>query len=99
MTALSTTSGVKRGTITVFATATAITVSNIYFTQPPLEWIAQGLGASSAAAGIVATAGQVGYALGVMIVPLADRARLRRISSVLPPSPHWRCSQEHWPPR
>ncbi|MFD8929589.1 MFS transporter [Streptomyces mirabilis] len=82
MTALSTTSGVKRGTITVFATA--ITVSNIYFTQPLLEWIAQGLGVSSAAAGIVATAGQVGYTLGiVVIVPLADRARLRRISSVL----------------
>ncbi|MFI2207860.1 MFS transporter [Streptomyces sp. NPDC020192] len=84
MTALSTASGVKRGTIAVFATATAITVSNIYFTQPLLEWIAQGLGVSSAAAGIVATAGQVGYALGiVVIVPLADRARLRRISSVL----------------
>ncbi|MFE3410276.1 MFS transporter [Streptomyces mirabilis] len=84
MTALSTTSGVKRGTITVFATATAITVSNIYFTQPLLEWIAQGLGVSSAAAGIVATAGQIGYARGiVVIVPLADRARLRRISSVL----------------
>ncbi|MFJ5034791.1 hypothetical protein ACIQB5_43650 [Streptomyces sp. NPDC088560] len=43
-----------------------------------------GLGVSSAAAGIVATAGQIGYALGiVVIVPFADRARLRRISSVL----------------
>ncbi|MGW5466072.1 MFS transporter [Streptomyces sp. NPDC003996] len=74
----------KRGTIPVFATATAITVSNIYFTQPLLEWIAQGLGVSSAAAGIVATAGQIGYALGIVaVVPLADRARLRRISRIL----------------
>ncbi|MGW9032891.1 MFS transporter [Streptomyces sp. NPDC055722] len=74
----------KRGTIPVFATATAITVSNIYFTQPLLEWIAQGLGVSSAAAGIVATAGQIGYALGIVaVVPLADRARLRRVSRIL----------------
>ncbi|MFF3518053.1 hypothetical protein [Streptomyces sp. NPDC002573] len=84
MTAPSTTSGVKRGTIPVFAAATAVTVSNIYFTQPLLERIAQGLGVSSAAAGIVATAGQIGYALGiVVIVPLADLARLRRISRIL----------------
>jgi predicted MFS family arabinose efflux permease len=84
MTALSTAQGAKRGTIPVFATATAITVSNIYFTQPLLERIAQGLGASSTAAGVVATAGQIGYALGIVaVVPLADRARLRRISSVL----------------
>ncbi|MBX7551089.1 MFS transporter [Streptomyces sp. tea 10] len=46
--------------------------------------MAQGLGVSSAAAGIVATAGQIGYALDiVVIVPFADRAQLRRISSVL----------------
>jgi predicted MFS family arabinose efflux permease len=75
---------VKRGTIPVFATATAITVSNLYFTQPLLEWIAQGLGVSSAAAGIVATAGQIGYAMGIVaVVPLADRARLRRVSRIL----------------
>ncbi|MGW1916932.1 MFS transporter [Streptomyces sp. NPDC002076] len=74
----------KRGTIPVFATATAITVSNIYFTQPLLERIARGLGVSSAAAGVVATFGQIGYALGIVaVVPLADRARLRRVSRVL----------------
>ncbi|MBJ6630483.1 hypothetical protein G6W51_20075 [Streptomyces coelicolor] len=32
--------GVRRGTIPVFATATAIPVSNIYFTQPLLDEIA-----------------------------------------------------------
>lgn len=84
MTAVSTVPGVKRGTIPVFATATAITVSNIYFTQPLLERIAQGLGISSAAAGVVATVGQIGYALGIVaVVPLADRARLRRVSRIL----------------
>ncbi|MFD7445761.1 MFS transporter [Streptomyces sp. NPDC059909] len=84
MSALSTVPGVKRGTIPVFAIATAVTVSNIYFTQPLLERIAQGLGVSSTAAGAVATAGQIGYALGIVaVVPLADRARLRRIARVL----------------
>jgi len=74
----------KRGTIPVFAVATAITVANIYFTQPLLERIALDLGVSSTAAGGVATAGQIGYALGIVaIVPLADRAPLRRVSRIL----------------
>ncbi|MFJ5219442.1 MFS transporter [Streptomyces sp. NPDC088354] len=84
MTTAATRPDVKRGTIPVFATATAITVSNIYFTQPLLEQIARGFGISTSAAGLVTTAAQIGYALGIVaIVPLADRARLRRLSSVL----------------
>ncbi|MDX3355907.1 MFS transporter [Streptomyces sp. ME01-24h] len=75
---------VRRGTLPVFATATAITVANIYFTQPLLDQIARGFGISASAAGLVATAGQIGYALGIVaVVPLADRARLRRLSRVL----------------
>lgn len=84
MSALSTVPGVKRGTLPVFATATAITVANIYFTQPLLEQIARDLRISSTAAGLIATVGQIGYALGIVaIVPLADRARLRRLSTIL----------------
>jgi predicted MFS family arabinose efflux permease len=84
MTALSPVPGVKRATIPVFATATAVTVANIYFTQPLLERIAQDLGAPAQAAGVVATAGQIGYALGIVaIVPLADRAPLRKVSRIL----------------
>jgi predicted MFS family arabinose efflux permease len=75
---------VKRGTIPVFATATAITVANIYFTQPLLDEIARGFRISPSAAGLVATTGQIGYALGIIaIVPLADGARLRRLSTLL----------------
>ncbi|MFE7749626.1 MFS transporter [Streptomyces sp. NPDC057428] len=74
----------RRGTIPVFAAATAVTVSNIYFTQPLLEQIARSFHISAAAAGLVATAGQIGYALGIVaIVPLADGAKLRRLSAVL----------------
>lgn len=84
MTGAATRPDVKRGTIPVFATATAITVSNIYFTQPLLDEIARGFHTSAAAAGLVATTGQIGYALGIVaIVPLADGARLRRLSTVL----------------
>ncbi|GAA3794563.1 MFS transporter [Streptomyces chiangmaiensis] len=84
MSAQSTVPGVKRGTVPVFATATAIAVANIYFTQPLLEQIARDLRISSSAAGIIATAGQIGYALGIVaIVPLADRVRLRRLTTVL----------------
>lgn len=75
---------VKRGTIPVFATATAVTVSNIYFTQPLLDEIARGFHTSASTAGLVATTGQIGYALGIIaIVPLADSVRLRRLSTSL----------------
>jgi predicted MFS family arabinose efflux permease len=84
MTSAATRPDVKRGTIPVFATATAITVSNIYFTQPLLDEIARGFGIAPSAAGLVATTGQIGYALGIIaIVPLADTVRLRRLSILL----------------
>ncbi|MEU7336347.1 MFS transporter [Streptomyces sp. NPDC007074] len=84
MTSAVTRPGVKRGTIPVFATATAITVSNIYFTQPLLDEIARGFHTSASTAALVATTGQIGYALGIIaIVPLADGVRLRRLSTVL----------------
>ncbi|MFE0439851.1 MFS transporter [Streptomyces nigra] len=84
MTSAATRPGVRRGTIPVFATATAITVSNIYFTQPLLDEIAHTFHTSASTAGLVATLGQIGYALGVVtVVPLADGARLRRLSTLL----------------
>ena len=84
MTSAATTPDLKRGTIPVFATATAITVSNIYFTQPLLDQIARSFHTSASAAGLVATTGQIGYALGIIaIVPLADSVRLRRLSTLL----------------
>ncbi|MEU3410271.1 MFS transporter [Streptomyces sp. NPDC006658] len=84
MTSAATRPGVGRGTIPVFATATALTVSNIYFAQPLLDEIARSFHTSASTAGLVATAGQIGYAMGIVtVVPLADSARLRRLSTVL----------------
>ncbi|MFK0050146.1 MFS transporter [Streptomyces sp. NPDC090741] len=76
--------GLSRGTAVALATAGALTVANIYFPQPLLDAIATGLGITGSAAGLVATAAQVGYALGIgLVVPLADGARLRRLTTVL----------------
>ncbi|MFB7280103.1 MFS transporter [Streptomyces hydrogenans] len=76
--------GLRRRTALLFATAGALTVANIYFPQPLLDAIAAGLGVSDATAGLVATAAQAGYALGIaLVVPLADTARLRRLTAVL----------------
>ncbi|GGY60549.1 MFS transporter [Streptomyces omiyaensis] len=76
--------GLRRPTALLFATAGALTVANVYFPQPLLDAIAAGLGVSDTAAGLVATAAQTGYALGIaLVVPLADTARLRRLTTWL----------------
>ncbi|MET9438352.1 MFS transporter [Streptomyces sp. NPDC006551] len=73
-----------RAHVLVLTVAGAVTVANIYFPQPLLAAIAGGLGVSGNTAGLVASAAQLGYALGILlIVPLADTARLRRLTTVL----------------
>ncbi|MFF6772147.1 MFS transporter [Streptomyces sp. NPDC012637] len=70
--------------VLVLAVAGAVTVANIYFPQPLLAAVARGLAVSDRTAGLVATAAQLGYALGILLlVPLADTARLRRLTRAL----------------
>lgn len=70
--------------VLVLTFAGAVTVANIYFPQPLLAALADGLGISDRTAGLVATAAQIGYALGILLlVPLADTARLRRLTGTL----------------
>ncbi|MFD3530662.1 MFS transporter [Streptomyces sp. NPDC058664] len=70
--------------VPLFAVAGAVTVANIYFPQPLLAAVARGLDVSERTAGLIASAAQIGYALGILLlVPLADTARLRRLTSVL----------------
>ncbi|MFF0754327.1 MFS transporter [Streptomyces sp. NPDC004267] len=74
----------RPSSVLVLAVAGAVTVANIYFPQPLLAAIARGLAVSDRTAGLVATAAQLGYALGILLlVPLADTARLRRLTRVL----------------
>lgn len=70
--------------VLLFAVAGAVAVANIYFPQPLLAAVAQSLDVSERTAGLIASAAQLGYALGILtLVPLADTARLRRLTSVL----------------
>jgi predicted MFS family arabinose efflux permease len=74
----------RRGTIPMFAAACGIAVANAYFAQPLLATIAHSFDVSGQTAGLVATAAQIGYALGLLlIVPLADSANLARLARLL----------------
>lgn len=69
------------------AASAAVAVSVIYIPQSLLTDLATDLGVSPGSAGLVATAVQAGYALGILLlVPLADRVRPQRqvgVQSVL----------------
>jgi predicted MFS family arabinose efflux permease len=70
----------SRGALTMMSAAAGITVANVYLCQPLLEAIARDFQLSASAAGWVASAAQVGYALGILlIVPIADRADPRKL--------------------
>jgi predicted MFS family arabinose efflux permease len=74
-----------RGRTLLFAVAGGAAVGNLYWAQPLLDVIAGDLGASTASAGWLVTATQLGYALGILlIVPLGDvRDRRRLVPTVL----------------
>ncbi|MFF8940356.1 MFS transporter [Streptomyces paradoxus] len=73
-----------RVNVLALAVAGAVTVANIYFPQPLLEAIAGAMRVSEDTAGLIASATQIGYAVGIfLIVPLADSANVRRLCSVL----------------
>jgi predicted MFS family arabinose efflux permease len=64
----------------LFAVAGGAAVGNLYYVQPLLAVIAASLHVSSATAGLLVTATQVGYATGiVLIVPLGDVRNRRRL--------------------
>lgn len=68
-------------TLTLLFSATcALAVANVYFAQPLLDSMAASLGVESGMIGIVVTATQVGYALGLLfIVPLGDLINRKRL--------------------
>jgi predicted MFS family arabinose efflux permease len=69
----------------LFAATTGVAVANLYYVQPLLALIGRDLHTTSSATGLLVTATQVGYVLGILlIVPLGDtRARHRLIPTMM----------------
>jgi predicted MFS family arabinose efflux permease len=68
------------GLVPLFSLACGLSVANIYFAHPLLDAMAREFSISHAAIGMVVTATQTGYALGlVFIVPLGDMLDRRRL--------------------
>ncbi|MFD1720466.1 MFS transporter [Amnibacterium endophyticum] len=70
----------SRPLVLLLAVAGGAAVGNLYWAQPLLDFIARDLRTSTAAAGWLVTATQLGYALGVLLlVPLGDVLDRRRL--------------------
>jgi predicted MFS family arabinose efflux permease len=68
----------------LFAVAGGAAVGNLYWAQPLLDLIAEDLHASTATAGWLITATQVGYASGILLlVPLGDVVDRRRLIPIM----------------
>jgi len=66
------------GLVRLMAVTCAVTVANLYYAQPLLHSIAGALHASQGSASLLVTAGQLGYAIGLLlIVPAGDIVRRR----------------------
>ncbi|WP_225927568.1 MFS transporter [Pseudomonas ekonensis] len=64
----------------LFAITCAMAVANVYFAQPLLESMAASLAVAPGAIGVVVTATQAGYAVGLLfIVPLGDLLNRKRL--------------------
>jgi predicted MFS family arabinose efflux permease len=64
----------------LFAVTCGLAVANIYFAQPLLDAMAESLSVAPGTIGVVVTATQIGYALGLLfIVPLGDLLNRRRL--------------------
>jgi predicted MFS family arabinose efflux permease len=71
---------VNRRLTLLFAVAAGAAVGNLYWAQPLLEVIARDLHVSAAVAGMLVTATQIGYAVGILlVVPLGDVLDRRRL--------------------
>jgi predicted MFS family arabinose efflux permease len=64
--------------VRLMAVTCAVTVANLYYAQPLLHTIGGSLHVSAAAASLLVTAAQLGYAAGLLlVVPIGDIARRR----------------------
>jgi predicted MFS family arabinose efflux permease len=70
----------SRPLLWVLTAASGICVANLYYCQPLLQLIQDAVGASPSRIGLVPTATQVGYAVGIFfIIPLGDMRERKRL--------------------
>lgn len=80
MTANTDSPGLSPALTLLFSITCGLAVANVYFAQPLLDSMAESLGVSAGMIGIVVTATQAGYALGLLlIVPLGDLINRKRL--------------------
>lgn len=76
----SNTSRVSAGLAALLSTAAGLAIGNLYWAQPLLAVIAADMGVMTADCGLLVTATQVGYAIGVLlVVPLGDVLNRKRM--------------------
>ncbi|GGO65273.1 sugar transporter [Nonomuraea cavernae] len=74
----------SRGLLLLMSAATGLSVANNYFAQPLLDLLGRELRLSTTMAGMIVTAAQVGYGLGlILLVPLGDLVERRRLAVML----------------
>ena len=75
----STATRLPNGLVWLLALTCGLVVANIYYNQPLLAAIGRSFGVSDSQASFVATATQVGYTLGMLLlVPLGDKLERKR---------------------
>lgn len=73
-----------RRLVFVMALTSGLVVANSYYAQPLVGTIAEYFRASSTSVGLIVTASQVGYAIGLaLLVPLGDLMERRRLLTVM----------------
>jgi predicted MFS family arabinose efflux permease len=73
-----------RRLVLLLAVTCGVAVTNLYLAQPLLDTIARAFGVGESTAGLLVTAGQAGYVLGLaLLVPLGDLVERRRLIVVL----------------
>ncbi|WP_458454894.1 MFS transporter [Methanobrevibacter sp.] len=64
----------------LFAICSGLAIGNLYWAQPLLVQITNGFGLSPASGGLLVTATQIGYAIGILLIlPLGDFVRRKRL--------------------
>ncbi|MGI8751711.1 MAG: MFS transporter [Acidimicrobiales bacterium] len=67
--------------VAIFAVSCGLSAANLYYAQPLLHTIAAALHCGSGEAGLVVTASQIGYAVGLaFLVPVGDIISRRRVT-------------------